>query len=321
MSASVRLLFLGSGGFAVPALERLAADPAIRIVGVVAAPDRPAGRGGALRSVPVARRARELGLPLLQPAGVRDEATIHAIAALAPEVGVLADFGRLVPAALLDLPPHGILNLHPSLLPRHRGASPIPATILAGDPETGVTVIRMDPGLDTGPIVAARRWALDGTETTPELEVRAAAVAAELLAETLPAWLAGTLRAIPQDDPEATLTRPLRREDGRLDPALPAARLERAVRALQPWPGSFVEAAAGRLVVWAAHVAPAEPSETAGAAAGAVGTLVAAGRALALVTAEGRLVLDEVQLEGRRRMGGEELLRGHGARLLGSRVG
>ncbi|MGZ8528665.1 MAG: methionyl-tRNA formyltransferase, partial [Candidatus Limnocylindrales bacterium] len=149
-----RTVFFGSGEFAVPILEALVAAPEVELVGVVSAPDRPAGRGGNPSPTPVAARARRLGLTLLQPARIRDEASVAEIAALRPGLGVLADYGRIVPAAILGLPAHGILNVHPSLLPRHRGASPIPATILAGDPTTGVTLIRMDEGLDTGPTIA-----------------------------------------------------------------------------------------------------------------------------------------------------------------------
>ena len=165
---------------------------------------------------------------------------------------MLADYGRLVPSAVLDLPRHGALNLHPSLLPRHRGAAPIPAAILAGDAETGVTLMRMDEGLDTGPIVAQRRVPLSGDETAPELEGRLAEVAAELLVATLPAWLAGRLDATPQPEDGATLTRPLRREDGRLDPVRRRRELERQVRAYQPWPGSFLDDGPTRLIVWQA---------------------------------------------------------------------
>ena len=171
---------------------------------------------------------------------------------LDPGLIVLADYGRLVPSAVLDLPRHGALNLHPSLLPRHRGASPIPAAILEGDAETGVTLMRMDEGLDTGPIVATRRVALGGDETAPELEGLLAELGAELLVATLPAWVAGRIDATPQAESGATLTRPLRRDDGRLDAASSAARLARQVRAYQPWPGSFLDDGPTRLIVWRA---------------------------------------------------------------------
>lgn len=334
-----RTVFFGSGSFAVPILEALVGAPEVELVGVVAAPDRPAGRGGETRSVPVVRRARERGLSVLQPARVRAPEAIEAIARLRPDLGVLADYGQLIPEALLALPARGILNVHPSLLPRHRGAAPIQATILAGDREAGVTLIRMDAGLDSGPIVAAERWLLDGTETTPELEARAAAAGAALLRRSLAGWLAGTLSAQPQPAEGVTLTRPLRREDGRLDPARTAVELERQVRAYQPWPGSFVDSSAGRLVVWRASVrgdeagldrqaagvpgrqAAGAPGRQAKGDAGQAepGRLVVDGDELGLVTADGLLRLEEVQLAGRRRMRASELRRGH-PELVGERV-
>jgi len=219
-----------------------------------------------------------------------------------------------VPHATLDIPPHGILNVHPSLLPRHRGASPIPAAILAGDRETGVTLIRMDAGLDSGPIVAVEAWPLDGTESAPEIEARAAVAGAALVRRALPGWLAGTLPARPQDEAGATLTRPLRRDDGRLDAARPASELERAVRAYRPWPGSFLETRLGRLVVLAAAVEPPERGDV-------PGRLAADGRGLVLPTADGRLRLLEVQLAGGRRMSSVEFLRGRGRALAGGPTG
>lgn len=310
---AVRTLFLGSGAFGVPILEALADAPGMEVVAVVSVPDRPVGRRGELTPVPVAARAREMGLPLHQPTGIREPELLVALAALAPGLGVLADFGRIVPRALLDMPRHGFLNLHPSLLPRHRGAAPVPATILAGDREAGVTLMLMDEGLDTGPIVASERWPLVGTETAPDLEASAAAAAARLLRASLPGWLDGSIVPRPQPETGATLTRPLRREDGALEPGRGVDLLERQVRAYQPWPGSFLESVAGRLLVWRATAAG-------GPAEGQVpGTLVPNGSGLALVAADGLLELDEVQLAGRRRMRGDELRRGH-PELVGSRV-
>jgi methionyl-tRNA formyltransferase len=308
-----RAIFLGSGAFAVPILDALVEAPEIELVGVVSAPDRPVGRSGIVTAVPVATRARTLGRPLLQPERVRAADAIDAIAALRPDIGVLADYGQIVPAALLDVPPGGILNVHPSLLPRHRGASPIPATILAGDMESGVTLIRMDAGLDTGAIVAVDRWPLEGDEVAPDLERRAAEAGAALVSRTIGPWLRAEIAATPQPMEGVTLTRPLRRDDGRLDPSRPAPELERQVRAYQPWPGSFVETAVGRLIVWRAGL------EVGGTASAGVIDGDGANGELRLGTADGWLVLDEVQPAGGRRMRGTELLRGRRA-LAGSRV-
>jgi methionyl-tRNA formyltransferase len=300
----VRTVFFGSGAFAVPILDALVGDPAAEIVAVVASPDRPAGRRGALSPVPVAARATALGLSLLQPARLRDAAAVEALRSLAPVLGVLADYGRLVPPAVLTLAPKGFLNVHPSLLPRHRGASPIPATILADDPRAGVTLMAMDAGLDTGPIVAAAAWPLTGAETAPELEARAASEGAALLLASLADWLAGGLAPRPQDEAAATLTRPLRREDGRLDGATPARELERRLRAYVPWPGTFVETDQGRVAVHRGEVAPTEPGDLAG-------TLVEDGAGVALATVEDRLRLLEVQPAGGRLMSSDAWLRGH----------
>jgi methionyl-tRNA formyltransferase len=310
----VPTIFLGSGSFAVPILEALVASPETEIVAIISAPDRPVGRKAVPTAVPVASRARELGLPLVQPDRIRDPAAVASLAALRPAFGVLADYGQIVPTAVLDLPPRGILNVHPSLLPRHRGATPIPAAILAGDRETGVSLIRMDEGLDTGPIVAVHRWPLDGTETAPELEARAAAAGSALVAATLGPWLRSELIARPQPVEGATLTRPFQREDGRLDPDRPAAELERQVRALQPWPGTFVDTDAGRIKVLRASVAPVIGTSSA-AQPGTFGP----GPGLRLQTIDGDLVLALVQPAGGRVMTGAELVLGRPG-LPGSRV-
>lgn len=301
----VRTVFLGSGGFAVPILHTVAGHPTLDLVAVVTAPARPAGRRGDLRPTPVAE-ATNPGVAILTPLRLRDQAAIDAVLALSPDLLVLADYGRIVPTALLELP-HGALNLHPSLLPRHRGASPVPATILAGDPETGVTLMRMDAGLDTGPIVAAERIALDGTETAPMLEARLAILGADLLARSLAPWLAGTLLSIPQPLEGATLTRPLRREDGRLDPARSAIELERAVRAYRPWPGTFVETDAGRLTILGAEVDPAGTTPPGRLDPGGLGT------------AQGTLRLMEVQPAGGRPMPWAAYVRGRPA-VVGSTI-
>ncbi|HKB27527.1 MAG TPA: methionyl-tRNA formyltransferase [Candidatus Limnocylindrales bacterium] len=303
-----RAVFFGSGGFALPILQALLDLPAVAIVGVVTAPDRPAGRKGAARATPVARAARASGLALLQPASLRDGAAVAAIRDLRPEVGLLADYGRIVPQAILDLPAAGFLNVHPSLLPRHRGAAPIPAAILGGDSRTGVTIIRMEAGLDTGPIVAAEAFPLEGTETAPELEARAAAIGAELTARVVPRWLRGEIVPAPQSEASATMTRPLRRDDGRLVPNLAAAELERRVRAMQPWPGAWLQLAgtpddANRVAVLRASVAPPRLGDIAA-------TIVDDDGGVAISTGSGRLRLIEVQPAGRRAMSGEAWRRG-----------
>jgi methionyl-tRNA formyltransferase len=301
--ARVRTVYLGSGSFGLPALRVLAAHPRIQLVGVVTAPARPAGRHRTLTPTPVGALAAELGLgPILAPERLRTAEAIASVLALAPALAVLADYGQIVPPALLDLP-YGALNLHPSLLPRWRGASPIAATIAAGDAATAVTLMRMDAGLDTGPLVAQTRVPLRGDETAPALEELLADLAADLLDRSLGAWLDGELPALPQSADGVVLTRQLHREDGRLDPARTAAELERLVRAYQPWPSTYVEWDGERLVVTAARVANGQQDD-------ALGRLVREGTEPALATADGRLVLVSVTPPGKRPMSGADWLRG-----------
>ena len=303
-STVVRAVFFGSGAFAVPILDVFVDIPGVRVEAVVSAPDRPVGRKASLTPTPVAARARDLGLPLLQPVRVRRSEAVAALAAVAPDVIVLADYGQLIPRVLLELPPRGFLNLHPSALPRHRGAAPIPATILAGDAESAVSLIVVTEEMDAGPIVAVEPLEVRPDDTAVTLEERAAGAAARLLVRALPEWLAGRLQARPQALEGLTLTRPLRREDGLLNAGRPAAELERQVRAYQPWPGSHLETCDGRLIVWKAHVAPAEVGDVAGR------FVATSDGGLAFATVDGSLGLAEVQLAGGRRMSAAELRRG-----------
>jgi methionyl-tRNA formyltransferase len=299
----VRTLFFGSGGVALPALRALLDSPLVTLDSVVTAPPRPAGRKRRSRPTLVADAAVAAGVPVRTPSTLRDESSLGELRAAEPELIVLADYGRIIPAAVLALPQHGALNIHPSLLPRHRGAAPVPAAILEGDPSTGVTLMRMDEGLDTGPIVAQREVPLEGDEIAPELEDRLAEIGAELLDEHLAAWLDGTLEGRPQPDEGATLTRLLRRSDGFLEPTRPAAQLERQVRAYQPWPGSFLEFEGERLKVWAASVLDASARID-------PGDIVLAAGTIAMGTVDGILRLDEVQPAGKRRMSGADYRRG-----------
>jgi methionyl-tRNA formyltransferase len=304
----VRTVFLGSGSFGIPSLRRLAKAPDIELVGVVTAEPRRAGRRQAEKPTEVDAAARALGVPtVLTPWRLRAPDAVASVLDLDPGLAVLADYGQLVPPALLELP-HGALNLHPSLLPRHRGATPIPAAILAGDTETGVSLMRMDEGLDTGPIVARLRQPLTGREAAPDLEARLADIAADLLADNLGAWLRGTITAGAQPADGATLTRRLTRDDGRLDPGRPGLELERQVRAYQPWPGSFIDTAVGRIVVWSAS--PERSDEMAIAEFDERGLGVGGGERLRLI---------EVQPAGGQRMAWEAFLRGHPG-IIGTRA-
>lgn len=304
MKDKARTIFLGTGAFAVPVAQALAEHPLVDLLAVVTAPRREDAKGRPIET-PVSIWAADEQVATFRPARLRAPSAVEHIRGHVPDLLVLADYGQIVPAELLDLPPHGALNLHPSLLPLYRGATPIPAAILAGDADTGVTLMRMDAGLDTGPIVAQERTPIDPDETAPQVEGRLASIAAGMLTRDLEAWLAGDITETPQSDDAVSLTRPLRREDGRIDPQKSAVVLERQVRAYQPWPGSFLEIGGLRVVVWRAHPAESESSQQQ-----IGGVFRTAKDELALRVTDGALVLDEVQPAGGRRMSGAELSRG-----------
>ncbi len=231
-----RLLFFGTPAFAVPTLEALCAAGRAPLA-VVTQPARPAGRGRRDRQPPVAEWALARGLELSQPERVRDPAFLERAAALAPEVAVVVAFGQIFPPALLRIPVHGCINLHASLLPRHRGAAPVQAALLAGDRRTGVTTMLMEEGLDTGPTLLQQGTPIAPRETAGELAERLAALGAGLMVRTLDALAAGRLEPRPQVESEATYAPRLRREDGAVDWSLEAERLFDRLRALTPWPG------------------------------------------------------------------------------------
>lgn len=213
------------------------------IVAVLTTAPRPAGRRGVLESTPVATWAREHNLPLFEVERLREQSSVELVLSLGATVGVLADFGQIVPGTVLRAIPNGILNLHPSLLPKYRGATPIPATILGGDLETGVSTILMDEGLDTGPLIAAQRYRMQGDEDAPLLEARLARLAAEGVVETLQGYLAGRLSPRKQSERGVSVTRRLRRSDGEIRSSQSAEWAYRAWRAYRPWPGSWISVA------------------------------------------------------------------------------
>ena len=313
----MRLIFMGTPRFVVPVLEGLAGMPGVEIVGVVTPPDRPAGRGRQPEPPPVKSSALERGIPVLQPASLRPEQAQSELAALTPGVIVVAAYGKLLPPAVLALPPHGCLNLHPSLLPRHRGPTPVPTAILEGDEVTGVTLMLLDQGMDTGPLIAHAEHALKGTETSGELTETLFSLGTRLLVENLGPWVDGRLTAEPQDQAQATVTSKLERGDGLADWGLSAEALERRSRAFTPWPGLFTH--------WDSKVLKLTEVASLGLTAGAgttLGQVVSTGDAeipLAVVTSDGLLGLRRVQLEGRRSVTAKEFLSGFpdfaGARL------
>jgi len=294
------VVFMGSPEFSLPALKALAAR--YQVVGVVTQPDRPAGRGQVLTPPPVKLLAQDLNLPVIQPRRLREPEAMTQLQTWHPDLIVVVAFGQILRAEVLDLPRYGCINVHASLLPRWRGAAPIQAAILHGDAETGVTIMRMDPGVDTGGVLSQRTTPIYPADTAATLSERLSRMGAELLMETLPGYLDGTLSPRPQDETLATRAPMLKKEDGQLDFSQPAASLARQVRAYNPWPGVFITWQAQPLKILQAHAAngaKAEPGKpTVDRGLPAVGT------------AEGLLVLDEVQPAGKKAMGGQVFLRG-----------
>lgn len=315
-----RLVFMGTPAFAVPALRHLAA--AGYDLTVVTQPDRPAGRGSALAAPPVKEIALALGLPIWQPPTLRDPAVPARLAALAPAAIVLVAYGELLRRAVLEIPLTGCLNLHPSLLPRWRGPTPINAAILAGDPVTGVSVIRMDRGMDRGPLLAQEPAPIHPDDTAATLGARLAEQGAELLTATLARVLRGEAGAWPQPAAGVTICRLLTKEDGRLDWAAPAVALERQVRAYDPWPGTFTTWAGRRLKVLAARPLPEVGAPAPDDLPGRVRRLrdrfpdaTGEERHLVVRCGAGWLELVRVQLEGKPPVGADAFLAGHPAAI------
>jgi methionyl-tRNA formyltransferase len=296
-----RVVFMGSPDFALPTLRALAAN--YEVVGVVTQPDRPAGRGKQLTAPPVKVLANKLGLPIIQPARLREPEAVAQLHAWAPDLIVVAAFGQILRQAVLDLPPRGCINVHASLLPRQRGASPIQAAILAGDAETGVTIMRMNKGLDTGPILSQRATPIAPDDTAATLSEKLSAIGADLLIATLPKYLSGELKPRPQPETGVTSAPMLQKSEGELDQTLSAEALARKVRAFNPWPGAFI--------IWKGQPLKIHHASVSNSNVKPGQHLTESGRP-AIGTADGLLVLDEVQPAGRKPMTGAEFL--HGAR-------
>ncbi|MBI2845191.1 MAG: methionyl-tRNA formyltransferase [Chloroflexi bacterium] len=306
-----RVLFMGTPQFAIPVLEGLLEN--YEVVGVVTQPDRPAGRGRRPTPSPVKVLAQSRGIAALQPASLREKEVQAEIQRLEPKVIVVAAYGEIIPPAILQAAPFGCLNIHPSLLPKHRGASPIPAAILAGEEKTGVSIMRMDEGLDTGPIIAQAEENIRPQDTAASLKERLAKKGADLLLEILPRWLKGEIQARPQDETQATQTRPLKKEDGKIAWGKSADEIWRQIRAYDPWPGSYTSWQGQSLKILAARPQPS-------AFPGSPGQVVAEEQEIGIITGEGLLLLEKVQLGGKREMEIKEFLRGYPS-FLGSRLG
>ena len=293
---------MGAPAFALPTLEALNDGPH-DVVAAYTQPDRPAGRGRRVTESPVKRRARELGIETRTPTSLKDSEAVAALAALRADAGVVVAYGRFLPGAVLDLFPKGALNLHPSLLPRWRGASPIPAAILAGDAMTGVTVMLVDEGMDSGPVLSQETESIRGEDTGETLSERLAVRGAALMAATLQRWLDGGIEPTAQDEAAVTFTKRLSREDGRIDWGDGADEIARQVRAYRPWPGSFTFWRGARV-----EIVEASPAEGAGGPPGTVHGSVE--RPIVIETGRGGLAVTALKPEGKRAMTAAEFAAG-----------
>jgi methionyl-tRNA formyltransferase len=294
-----KVVFMGSPDFSLPSLRVLAKN--YEVVGVVTQPDRASGRGRELKSPPVKMLALELGIPVMQPEKLKQPEAMEQLRAWAPELIVVAAFGQILKKDVLELPRYGCINVHASLLPRWRGAAPINAAILAGDDETGVTIMQMDVGLDTGAMLTQRSIRLTPTDTAGSVFQAVSTLGADLLIETLPRWIAGEIQPQAQDDALATYAPMMKKEEGKLDFTRDAHELERLIRAFNPWPGAFMDFNGTILKVHRAHVEQGNVEEEQ--------RLIVQDQP-AVGARGGLLVLDEVQPAGKKPMSGKSFLAG-----------
>ena len=307
----LRIIFMGTAELSCASLEKLAHDKNFSVLAVVTQPDKPKGRDLKLTPSPVKVLAEKLNLPVLQPLKARDEQFISELRTLKPDLMVVVAYGQILPQTILDLPQFGCLNVHTSLLPKYRGAAPIQWAIADGEPETGVTIMKMDAGLDTGAILSTRRTPILATDDSQVLHDRLAQLGAELLAETIPNYVAGKITPQPQPAESSTYAAKIKKEDGRIDWNLPAQKIWNRLRAFTPWPGAFTflksEPKPQLLKIWKVEVV--EKS-------GIAGTILAADKTGIVVGcgANGLRIL-ELQREGGRRMSAADFLVGFALRV------
>src|SRR5213083_149293 len=300
----MRIVFIGSGEIGVPTLQALQKSAEHELKAVVTQPDKPVGRSQRIEPPPIKKVIIETSIPILQPARIKDRQVIEEIRALQPAVIVVMAYGQIFPRDVLKIPRIACLNLHASLLPRWRGAAPIQAAIAAGDRETGITVMYMDEGLDTGDILLQRKIDILPTDTGGSLHDRLAQIAPEILLESLVLLAKGIAPRIPQDNSLTTYAPKLKREDGRIDWSEPAEMIERKIRAFNPWPGALMKVDEQNLKIFSASVVDLN---------GKPGEILIRKDQLIVATGKDALALNEVQLEGKKRMSASEFLRGHRA--------
>jgi methionyl-tRNA formyltransferase len=312
----MRTVFLGTPEFAVPTLERTVAA-GHEVLAVYTQPDRPKGRGQETAKSPVKQAAERLGLAVRQPERIRRPEVVAELAELAPDVMVVVGYGQIIPQSIIDLPRHGIINVHASLLPKYRGAAPIQWAIANGETRTGVTTMQIDAGLDTGDMLLKAETPIGAGETAPELSARLAPLGADLLVETLRRIEEGTVTPEKQNDAEATLAPILKKEDGLIDWTRPATEIYNRTRGFLPWPGTYTYFRGQMLHIWRA-----KPDTDIGS--GPAGTIHVAGRRVLVACGSATaLELEEVQLEGRKRMSADAFRNGQrltGNELLGEKT-
>jgi methionyl-tRNA formyltransferase len=299
-----RTIFMGTPAFAVPSLSALARSETVTLV--VTNPDRPSGRGRTLSPPPVKIESQRMGLPVFQPEKARDPDSVARIAAERPDLIVVVAYGHILPKSILDIPAHGCINVHASLLPKYRGAAPINWAVVRGETATGVTVMKMDVGMDTGPMLLAREIPIGGDDTAETLFPRISLLGAEALLEALRRFREGTLREIPQDDSLATYAPMIRKEHGQIDWARPAREVRNLIRGMTPWPSAYASHDGKRLKILSASVREGggEPGEVLDI--DREGILVACG--------DGALALGLVQPEGGKAMGSRDYAQGRRVR-------
>jgi methionyl-tRNA formyltransferase len=311
----LKLIFCGTPAFALPSLRELIAQPDFQMAGVVTQPDRPRGRGKEVASPPIKEAAVAAGIAVYQPQKIRAEESHEYFRSAAPDAVVIIAYGQIIPARLIEIPRLGWINLHGSLLPKYRGAAPIHWAIASGETRTGLTTMRIDAGLDTGPTLLKHETEIAPDETAPQLYARLAEAGAPLIVQTLRGLASGTIAPTPQDNSQATLAPPLKKEDGRISWSLPAQTIYNRIRGFQPWPGAFTTFREKQCAIWG------KPAPDQSIVASTTGTIRSSGGNVHVACGEETaLRLEFVQLEGRNKISAREFA--NGARLVpGERFG
>ncbi len=312
----MRVIFMGTPAFSVPVLTRLL-EGGYDVVAVYTQPDRPSGRGQQATPSPVKEAALRAGLHIEEPTTFKDEAVVDHMQTFKPDITVVASYGHILPKRVIDMPKLDILNIHPSLLPKYRGPSPIAGALLAGDSEVGVTVMTVLPKVDSGHILAQSTLNTTDEDTTASLTPKLFAMGADLLIDTIPRWISGQIKPEPQDDSKATYTKMFTKEDGLIDWSLPAVQISRKIRAFQPWPTCYTVWNGKTLKILRASVLP---RTDAAHDPGHVIKIDSDDTRVGVITGDGLLEIKRIQLEGKRELSTEEFLMGQKA-LIGSTLG